>query len=113
MHHNKNPQENAIFERTNQVIGSMLNIKYMSNVTFDTVSPWSKILTSIAYAVQWSYNITIQATPGKLVFGRDMLLDIDCQPNYKEVWIRKQTSISYNNKRENAKRVQHCYEIGH
>ena len=40
-----------------------------------------------------------------------MLLDIYFQPNYKDMWLRKQTIINYNNKRENKKRVQHNYEV--
>ena len=55
----------------------------------------------------------LQATPVKLVFGHNMLLDINIQPNYKEMWLRKKKLINYNNRRENTKRVQHDYEVGH
>ena len=51
MHHYKNSQENSILERINQVIGSMLKIKDLANVTFEAVAPWSEILASIVYAV--------------------------------------------------------------
>ena len=54
-----------------------------------------------------------QATLGQLVFGCDMLLDINFQPNYKEVRLREQKLINYNNKRENSKRVQYDYEFSH
>ena len=50
--------------------------------------------------------------PGQLVFGRDMLLDIDFQPNWAKMWQRKQNIINYNNKRENSRRVSHDYEVG-
>ena len=113
MHHYKNPQENAILERIDQVVGSILKTKDLENVTFDAVSPWSEILVSIAYAVWCSYHSTLQATPGQLVFGRNMLLDINFRPNYKEIWLMKKTNINYNNKCENAKRVQYDYEIVH
>ena len=73
----KTPQENAILKIIHQVVGSMLNIKDPPKATFDVVSLWSKILFLIAYAVQLSYNITIQATPGQLVFCCYMLLDIN------------------------------------
>ena len=73
----KNSQANAILKIIHQVVGSMLNIKDPPKATFDVVSLWSKILFLIAYAVQLSYNITIQATPGQLVFCCYMLLDIN------------------------------------
>ena len=42
-----------------------------------------------------------------------ILLDINFQPNYKEMWLRKQKHIRYNNKYKNTKRVQYNYEISH
>ena len=39
-------------------------------------------------------------------------LDIDIQANYKEIWLRKQKIVNYNNKHENTNRVQHDYEVG-
>ena len=30
-----------------------------------------------------------------------------------KMWLRKQKLINYNNKRENAKRVEYEYEVGH
>ena len=83
MHHYKISTRNAILEITHQVVGSMLNTKDITSVTFDAVYPWSDILASIKYAVIFSYHSTLQATPGQLFFGCDMLLDINLQPNYK------------------------------
>ena len=107
IHHYKNSQENNILERIHWVVGSMLNTKYLANFLFGTVDSWIEILMSIAYAVLCSYHSTLKAAPRYLVFGRRILLDINFQPNYKEIWIRKQKLINYNNKRENTKRVQH------
>ena len=39
--------------------------------------------------------------------------DIHFEPNYKEMWLRNQNIISYNNKRENAKQVEYDYAVGH
>ena len=82
MHHYKNPQANAILEIIHQVVGSILKTKYLANVTFDAVAPWSDILAYIVYVVRCSYHITLQTNPGQLVFGIDMLLYINFQPNY-------------------------------
>ena len=82
----------------------MLKTKDLDNVKFDAVSLWSDIIESITYAARYSYHITLQTTPGKLLFGSNMLLDIYFQQNYKEMWRRKKKIINYNNKRENVKR---------
>ena len=73
----KNPQANAILEIIHQVVGIMIKNKDLSNVKFDAVDPWNEILASIKYAVKWLYHSTIQTTPGKLVFGRNIILDIN------------------------------------
>ena len=41
-----------------------------------------------------------------------MLPAINFQLNYKEMRLRKQKLINYNNKRKNAKRVKYNYEVG-
>ena len=91
----------------------MLKTKDLVKVTFDAVDPWSEILAYIAYAVQCSYHSMLQATTGQLVFGQYMLLDIKSKLNYKEMQLRKQKIINNNNKRENEKRVQYEYVVGH
>ena len=91
----------------------MLKTKDLANVTFDAFSSWRNILAYIVYAVRLSYHSTLQAIPGKLFFGRDILLDNNFQLNYKETWLIKQKVSYYNNKRENAKQVQYDYEVVH
>ena len=108
----KNPQANAIVERIHQVVGSMLKTNDLVNRIFDAIDPWGNILAAIAYAIRCSYHSTLQATPGQLVFGRDMLLDIKFDPDWTTIQQRKQKIINYNNKRENNKRVPHDYKVG-
>ena len=90
----------------------MLKTKDLVNVIFDVVDPWSDILASVAYAVRCSHHSTLNATPGQLVFGRDMLLDIAYVPDYQSVWANKQKRINYDNARENSKRTPHDYRVG-
>jgi hypothetical protein len=108
----KNPQSNAILERIHQVTGNMLNTMDLVNIEFDAIDPWTSILTSIAYAVRCSFHSTLKATPGQLVFGRDMLLDLKFEPNYTQTWAQKQQRINYDNIRENSKRVTYDYKVG-
>jgi hypothetical protein len=42
----------------------------------DNDDPWSGILSATAFAVQSTYHTTLRAMPGQLVFGRDMILNI-------------------------------------
>ena len=90
----KNPQANAILKHIHQVVGSMLKTKNLKEVQFGVVDPWSAILASVAYAVRCSFHSTLQATPGQLVFGRDMLLNIKFVLNYHKMWADKQKRIA-------------------
>jgi transposase InsO family protein len=107
----KNPQSNAILERIHQVVGSMLKTKDLVNIEFDELDMWNPILASVAYAIRCSHHSTLNATPGQLIFGRDMLLDLKFEPNYKQMWAHKQKRITYDNVRENSKRISHDYKV--
>ena len=54
---------------------------------------WNPILASVAYAIRCSHHSTLNATPGQLVFGRDMLLDLKFEPNYEKMWAQKQNVL--------------------
>ena len=89
----------------------MLKTKDLVNVEFDELDMWNPILASIAYAIRCSHHSTLKATPGQLVFGRDMLLDLKFEPNYNEMWAKKEKRINYDNVRENSKRAYHDYKV--
>jgi hypothetical protein len=42
----------------------------------DEKDPWGPFLSSAEYAIQSTFHTTLKATPGQLVFGRDMVLPI-------------------------------------
>jgi hypothetical protein len=52
------------------------------------------------------------ATPGQLVYGRDMLFDLSFKANWKNIKERKKAQIEESNKRENAKLINHTYQVG-
>ena len=62
----------------------VLKTKDLVNIEFDELDMWNPILASIAYAIRCSHHSTLKATPGQLVFGRDMLLDLKFEPNYQQ-----------------------------
>jgi len=69
-------------------------------------------LNAAAFAIRSTYHTTLKATPGQLVFGRDMIFNIKHTANWRAIADRKQKLIDKNNARENAKRLKHTYHIG-
>ena len=108
----RNPQANAIVERVHQVIANIIRTFELENNYLDEADPWKAILSATAFAVRSTYHTTLQSTPGQLVFGRDMILNVQHEANWEFIRSRKQKIIDKNNKAENAKRVAHAYAIG-
>ena len=105
----RNPQANAIVERVHQTIGNMIKTFQLEDNYLDEDDPWAGILSATAFAVRSTYHTTLQATPGQLVFGRDMILNIQHTANWKAIKDRKQQIIKKNNLRENRTRIPHTY----
>ena len=108
----KNPQANSILERIHQVLGNMIRTFELEERDINEDDPWTGILNAVAWAVRSTYHTTLRATPGHLVFGRDMVFNIAHEANWKEIKDRKQKLINQNNQRENARRIKHTYSIG-
>ena len=107
-----NPQSNAIIERIHQTVGNMLRTFELDEMELDEEHPFEGILSATAFAVRSTYHTTLQATPGQLVFGRDMILNIGHIANWKAIAERKQKIINRNNERENKRRLDHFYQVG-
>ena len=108
----KNPQANAIIERVHGVINDMIRTQDLDNHEFDPVDPWGDILAELAWAVRSLYHRTIDATPGQLVFGRDMIFNMLYTPDWEKIRERKRAQELKDNERENSKRRDHTYKIG-
>jgi hypothetical protein len=108
----RNPQANSILERIHQTIGNMVRTHQVGSADVDENDPWSGILAATMFAVCATYHTTTQATPAQLVFGRDAILNIMFNADWKVIRERKQRAINYNNIRENAKRISHKYKEG-
>jgi hypothetical protein len=78
----------------------------------DDNDPWKGILSATAFAMQSSFHTTLQNTPGQLVFGHAMILNVKHEANWEYIHARKQNITIKNNKAENAKRIPHTYNIG-
>ena len=70
----RNPESNAIIERVHHVVGKILRTFEFQDNYLDEENPWKGILSATTFAVRSTYHMTLQKTPGQLVFGRDMIL---------------------------------------
>ena len=107
-----NPQSNGIIECVHQVLGNALRTFELEEKELDTNDPWGSFLSAAAWAIRSIVHTTLDATPGQLVFGRDMLLPIQIKTDWARIWQRKQDIINVNNRKENAKRIEHENRVG-
>ena len=90
----------------------MLLTTNLKEKTFDFIDPFGSTLASVAWAVCASHNSATDATPAQLVFGRDMIFNLQTLVNWKEISQRKQSQIDKANLRENHKRIDYDYQPG-
>ena len=107
-----NPQSNDIIERVHQVLGNALRTFELEGKELDTNDPWGHFLSAAAWAIRSTVHTTLDATPGQLVFARDMLLPIQIKTDWARIRQCKQDIINVNNRKENAKRIEHKYRVG-
>jgi len=75
----KNPQANAVCERMHQTVGSSLRTLQTLNPPAGIQEEASLVDAAIAeamFAHRVSYSEALGPTPGAVVFGRDMILNI-------------------------------------
>ena len=109
----RNPQANAILERTHQTIGDMIGtFQAPTRDGTDEEDPFSGLLSAVAFATRATVHTTLGATPSQLVFGRDATLDTGFQANWDAIQAKKQKTINQNNARENAKQKPHVCKTG-
>jgi hypothetical protein len=107
-----NPQSNDIVEQVHQVLDNALRTSELKNKELDTNDPWGPFLSAAVQAICSTVHSTLDATPGQLVFGRDMLLPIQLKTDWARIRQRKQDIINFTSKKENSKRIEHEYRVG-
>jgi transposase InsO family protein len=107
----RNPQANAIVERVHQTIGNIIQTFELHENYLDEDDPWKGILAATAFAIRATYHTTLQKSPGQLIFGRDMIFNIQHTANWEYIRACKQRLIQKNNKNENKSRVPHTYHV--
>ena len=64
------------------------------------------------FAMRSTVHTTTQHTPSQLVFGRDVILNINQEANWQLIKQRKQALINKGNQKENRRRQSHVYHTG-
>jgi hypothetical protein len=100
-----NPQSNRIIQRMHLVIGNTLRTLENNNRDLPPIMPLRSFISAASWAICSTYHMTLQATPGQLVFGRDMPLSIPFRADWAQIKIRKQGLINKGVLRENASRI--------
>ena len=108
----RNPQANAIVERVHQVLGNMVRTFELEDHYLDAKDPWKGIISAVSFAIRSTIHTTTQKTPAQLVFGRDMILNVQHIADWQHIKERKQALINKNNERENRTRHSHVYKQG-
>ena len=99
----KNPQSNGAIERVHGTIKNMLSSFNMNELKLDPKDPFGKIIAQVAWAMQSTYHASLGATPGQLIFGRDMLIDMSCEPCWESLRLKQKNEINKSNVRENLR----------
>ena len=82
-----NPQSNGIIEQIHLVIGNMLRTFEDNDHDLPPIMPFRSFISAASWAICSTYHTTLQATPGQLVFGRDMLLSIPFRADWAQIKI--------------------------
>jgi hypothetical protein len=107
-----NPQSNGIIERVHLTLNDALRTAELDGRELDEKDPWGPFFASAAYAIRSTFHTTLKATPGQLVFGRDMVLPITFVADWGAIEQQRQKEMGRNNRRENASRISHDYKVG-
>ena len=107
----RNPQTNSIIERIHQTLGNIIRTFELHNEADVTQDTWKGVLSAAMFALRATYHTTTQATPMQLVFGRDAILNVQFQADWKYIKDRKQKLINSNNARENSNRIPYTYQV--
>jgi hypothetical protein len=100
----QNQQVNAFIERAHQTLGNLIrSFQLQDKPYYDPDDPFGGILAAVAFAIRSTYHMTLQAMPGQLIFGRDMVLNAQHLTYWTAIKARKQQIICKNNRIENSK----------
>ena len=104
---------NAVLERIHQVQGNLVrtfNISIQNYVDEDY--PWTGILAAAAFEICSKTNRQNFYSPGKLIFGRDIILLIKERVDWELIRQRKHMKINRDKTWDNKHRFEYEYKVG-
>ena len=107
----KNPQANAFVKQTHHVISASIQLLQLDQWPFDDTTI-NAVLQGVAYGLRATYHSSLHASPGQIVFGRDMIINATYLANWKFQQLQRHKQMTLNNKKENRSRTPHSYHIG-
>ena len=73
----KNPQANVLVDQVHQVLLNIIVTRYFANRIFDYINSSGNTLAYTASTIMIFYYLTIQATPGLDIIGRDVIFNLE------------------------------------
>ena len=111
----RNPQSNAICERMHQTIGDILRVVLHTNPPRnmdDANQVMDNALATCMHATRCAVSAPIKTTPGAMVYGRDMIMDVPLIANLAVIRDGRQQMIDENLIKQNKKRIEHHFRVG-
>ena len=101
-----------MIEWTHQVIGDVSRTFELTNYKFDPYDHCSNLLANASWAMHSTCHAALQATPGQLTFGHDMLLNVKHDANWDAFKKHCQTLIDSRFQTENHHCIDHDWKVG-
>ena len=87
-------QLHAIVEHVHQRLRNLIrSFELQDNPYLDLDDPWLGILTAASFAMHSMYHTTLHTMPGQLIFGRDMILNMQYLADWTAIKAHKQQLI--------------------
>jgi hypothetical protein len=106
-----NLQVNAIVKHVHQTLGNLIrSFQLQDKPYYDPDDHWVGILMAVAFALCSIYHTSLRAMPSHLVFGRDMILNVQHLTDCTAIKKHKQQLVHKNNQIENSKWIPYQYQ---
>jgi hypothetical protein len=94
------------------VMTNCLRLFKLDEQVLDPNNPWEGFIAATRFAINSTCHTVNQATPGQLVFGRDMIMPTVFHVNWPEILLRRQQNSQRDNASENTARTKHVFQVG-
>ncbi len=102
---------NGILEHVHQVLGQMLRTAELDMANSVTSNNVDVFLDNSAWAIRSTYHMVLKASPGAVIFGRDMLFDIPFVADWCKIGEQRQSLTNRGNQQENANQIDNDYKV--